>query len=515
MKNKLKNICISVTLLALTACGGGSGGSGSTTPSTGESSSTNNPNGGGTTSNPNTPPPVNYGNNAVGVLQFGLIKNARIEIYKIDASGTRSKKPIFKEKTTDGNINQAGFFNTHSSELEDKTYYVYKYAYTAYLNEDKKTQDIDTNLDGKEDTKYIPMDSGIGSTEINIEVMVRGEWIKNLGNKPFRITPMLHAIQRTVNQSGATSGLYEKFSNQAKQYIKKDINKDGVIDIKDAIVYDAVYNQQDTYLAYKDLVQRSEMSEFRDYDTTGEYYSTDKGSMKLNCNPFFGTALRDDSVAIAAGSDALYTIDISDPSDMSLLGELGGENHLVAFSKSSHNIVYIAEGVYSPRNHNGRSFKIIDISNANAPKVITTVGADNIESFKLSSDMKQLYILRATGALEVYSLEDEQYPKLIKQMNVSSDAMEIELSEDKNKLHIVSIDKGYRILLGKDELRTIRTVDINTKSISKHSMTYRNQLRDVISEKNKNLITMGDTRKDKKFQFQCSLMGKAFKSYTK
>jgi len=523
MKNKLKNIFLIATVILFTACGGGSGGS---TPSTGASSSTNS---GGTTSNPNTPPPVNYGSNAVGVMQFGLIKNARIEIYKVDASGTISKKPIFKEKTTDGDINHAGFFNTHSSELEDKTYYVYKYLCN-HGTDDKDTQDIDTNLDGVEDTKYTPMDFEATSSLIEIEVMVRGEWLKNLDGKPFRITPLLHAIYITVGPSGGSSGLYEKFNNMTKEYIKNDINKDGVIDIKDALVFNPVHNQNDAYLAYYDVVQDTEMYDYRniyiisDYYVEGlnrpeNHYSTKVGSLDLDCSPG-PTGLRDDTVAITTGGDSvrsIYTIDIRDPYDMRLLGRFDGSDkqELVAFSKSSRNIVYVDSGSYNrDTRKSDRSFIVLDISDASNPKIIDSLGG-GMKSYRLTADMEKLYILRRGNTIDVYSLNDQQHPKKIKTISVpnyvSNDAYKIELSKNKNKLHIIS--KPPRTSdVSDDIIRTIYTIDIGNHTIE-NTLTYRNVIADNANLKPYRIHT-SDKSTNKEFQFQCSFL-KQFESFKK
>jgi len=135
---------------------------------------------------------------------------------------------------------------------------------------------------------------------------------------------------------------------------------------------------------------------------------------------------------------------------------------------------------------------------------------DSVASYRLSADMKQLYILRKGIQIEVYSLSDERKPKIIKTIPVPNDTDHIELSKNKNKLHIVREPTGFKV---SERMRIIQTIDISNGTIEAHTLTYRNNLVNNEYEK-ENLIDLSDKSTNKQFQFQCSF-GDKFESYTK
>ena len=439
MHKTIKQILIGATVVAFTACGEGESTSGG-------------------------PSSVSFGNNTVGILQFGLLKNTKVEIYALSPDGEFSKQPLFTETTTDGNIKNAGRFNTHSSELEDKTYYVYRY-------NTNNSIDIDFNLDGKEDKGNDNLKAS--AAELNkqtMEVLIRGEWLKQLGGKAFRMTPLSFVITDNVDYKGrGTSGLSDKFNDVARRYIQTDINGDGNIDIKDALIYNPLTDLKKTKGAYRDVIREFEIffkkSMFYDEETflIAPKYTKVVGALNIGCRYDSilqsDTVLRDDTVAIAHGEESLIFVDISDPIEMSKISEIPKDYTLLSFSKSSHNIVYALTG-RSIRSY--RTLNVLDISDASSPKIISNKGSSktDILSYMFSADMQQLYFLTTSGKgtktyFDIYDLSDERQPKLIGRTKVNNFMDTIYLSKEKNKLYLASEDRKDR------NSAYIHTVDIS------------------------------------------------------
>ena len=162
--------------------------------------------------------------NVRGVAQLGLLKNATVKIFKINNDGTYTK--LWTETTSDGDIGSAGRFNTHSNELEDKSYYLYQVT---------DGEDIDADNDGVEDENAT-------TTQGAMRAIVRGEWLKDMDDDAFKITAISEMLY--INSANDIKnnyiGLTGALAKNAKELVGVDINSDGNIDAKDVLVFDPV-----------------------------------------------------------------------------------------------------------------------------------------------------------------------------------------------------------------------------------------------------------------------------------
>ena len=495
MNKTLKHILIGATAVAFTACGGGGSTPADTTTTTSGGTTTGGNTNGGTA-------PATFGNNTVGILQFGLIKNGIVEIFAMSPSGKIGSKPLFTETTTDGDINHAGRFNTHSSELEDKTYYLYQY-------KTRKGTDIDANLDGIEDKENTILTyDGWHQT---IKVLIRGEWIKKLEDKAFRITPLSFAITSSVDyEDKPTAGLKDKFHNMSKQYILTDISGDGNIDIIDALIYNPLTNLKDTADEYRDVIHKSQLAMYKNliHSSVEEYsYSKQIGAIAIGCYEYGHSALRDDDLAMVEGKEALTFVDISDPSDMSILTRIEQRLELMVFSKSSNNIVYALEKTTDSVPYS-RALKVIDISDAESPNIIFEEDPEGqyILDYRFSADMQQLYLVKILSNnktyFEIYDLSDEKKPNKLSSTLVNKDTFGIYLSDKKDKIYLAREDSDD------DSITYIESFDIRDFKILKSGTPVK--YIDLISGLQERI---SNKTKDNKTLFTC--VGTILKAFTK
>jgi len=455
MKNKIKNICISATLLVLTSCGGGSGG---TTPSTGGSNSTNNINSGGTTSNPNTPPPVSYGSNAVGVLQTGLMKNAEVTIHEISPSGRVDRNPLFKETTTAGDINHAGYFNTHSSELKDNSYYLYKYVGRSGVA-------LDMNMDGKQDPH---VDNYPEGEYDSVSVVVKGEWIKQLGNKVFRITYLSDLISNKLKYTAySTSGYEDKYQPIVQKYIKNDINSDGIIDMKDVISFNPLINLKDTVGEYRNVIWKNIVIAGRVFMNMHMFSKVrEVGSVDVNCGEAMYGIVKDDTRVLVDGSK-FTMIDTTDVTSMSVLGELDKNIEFIEFSKNKNTVYALTKD--KSKSYLNRSFVSIDIS-TDSPQLnyeISNNPNEDLFSYRFSNDKSRLYLIKriengSPRYLEIYDISETQ-ATLLKRHEISSKASDLYISENKNILYVVEDYDNALNIIREIDISNLNSIQIKGK----------------------------------------------------
>jgi hypothetical protein len=358
-KSKLNLYFLIVLTTLLTACGGGS--------SEGDDSANNEP----------TTEPAIYGNNVVGIAQFGLLKNAKVIIAKIPLGGGRAKK-VFEETTTDGNMSKAGRFNTHSSELEDKAYYLYAI---------QGGEDIDADGNGRENNPAFNNKNTSGKENVT-GAIVRGEWLKALGNKAFRITPLSHHILAiSTDDIKNYSGLRDKLHATANSYLKQDINGDGKQDMTDILVYNPLKDKAKIQDVFNDLIGRSvsfKQKQLSFYPDLNKY----KKIGQLDTVTGYTKAQRshdNKSFYLSTISAGFHIFDISAPYDMVKKGFI--DTDFDDFQISSDN-----KKVYGVDSTDGLT--IIDISNAYAPKEIGKFGGIHSYGYRdiiLSNDESKAF----------------------------------------------------------------------------------------------------------------------------
>ncbi|RUM68782.1 MAG: hypothetical protein DSZ05_00555 [Sulfurospirillum sp.] len=301
MNTTLKFIFVILVVVSISACGGGTGGS-----SVADDTKSGNESG---NSKENTTSYINkdeFGGNTIGIAQYGLLQNANTYIQKLDLTPYDGmlEDIIWREQTTGGDINHAGHFNTHSNQLEDKTYYIFS---------TDIGHDIDINFDGIAEEPVL-----VGHY---VHAIVRGEWIKNT-KKPLRITPLTEYVYEVAGGDKIEfAGLKDRLNTLAKKYIISDVNSDGIIDIKDIITFNPITDKSKAYDPMFDIIVPS-MNIFYRYESTfplsSKYEYTKKvGSIQIECNDY---AFAGPNNTIYCGNP-LKTIDMSDPYDPKFMNE--------------------------------------------------------------------------------------------------------------------------------------------------------------------------------------------------
>ncbi len=363
-----------ITLTALlTACGGSSGGN--------DDSVDNLP----------TTEPAIFGDNVVGIAQFGLLKNATVIIAKIPLAGG-SLKLAFEEKTTGGDMRTAGRFNTHSSELEDKVYYIFA---------TKGGTDIDPDGNGRENKSPFKGNSLSGA-------IVRGEWLKTLGNKAFRLTPLsTHITNISSDNISSYSHLREKLHATAKSYLKQDINGDGKLDMMDILVYNPLRDRAKVKDVYNDIIKKGQVflqkksfyypdvTKYKKIGILRTASGLEKKQLSKDGKTFY----------LATKSSGFHIFDVSDPYDMSEISSIG--TRISDFQISSDN-----KRVYGVSLTGGLS--IIDISNPSSPKTMGNFGAGYVRQhgyqgyirILISNDESKAFVLTMGSELYILDIKD-------------------------------------------------------------------------------------------------------------
>ena len=372
----------------LTACGGNS--------SDGNDSTDNQP----------TTEPAIYGDNVVGIAQFGLLKNATVKIAKIPLGGGRATL-AFTEVTSDGGMSKAGRFNTHSTELEDKAYYIYLI---------QGGDDIDPDGNGRENKPAFNNINKDGKKNLT-GAIVRGEWLKTLGNKAFRITPLSQLILGISTADIKNySGLRDKLHATAKSYLKQDINGDGKRNMLDVLIYNPLRDKAKVQDVFNDVIGRSVVFGQK----VLSYYpdlTTYKKIGQLDTVTGFTKAQRSQdnkTFYLSTISSGFHIFDVSDPYDMSEKGFI--DTDFDDFQISSDN-----KRVYGVYDTQGVGLTVLDISNPFSPTVLGKFGVIPDSGYRdilLSNDESKAFVF--TGReLQILDLKNPTNIRKISSIKMS------------------------------------------------------------------------------------------------
>jgi hypothetical protein len=192
--------------------------------------------GGGSSSNATS----ETNSSTTGTAQLGNLANADVTIYKIENNGLFS--PLWHEKTSSGTkLNTIGKFNTHSKELNNEDYYLYKVV---------GGEDWDADDNGNLDINYTE-NNGI------IRLIAKGSDIKSANNN-LRVTYVSEIIYEKVAKK-ITSGFNKaKFQTQLKDAIStilKDTNGSDSVNIQNMIKFNPVENKNKLNNSYRSNLQ--------------------------------------------------------------------------------------------------------------------------------------------------------------------------------------------------------------------------------------------------------------------
>ncbi len=368
LKPLFKLSILSLSMLFLVACGGGSTGGGEA--------------GGNDIDNPT---PIKYGNNTTGIHQFGLGSDSSVYMYRLTTEGKQKTIHAFTQSTTTGTMQTAGRFNTHSSELDDETFYIYDIF---------NGTDLDPDHDGKKNSYAIP--------GREIKAVVKGVWLKQLKGKPFRVTPLLNYI--TLENKDAIKnyiGLEEALNKSAKEYLKSDINGDGEINMLDVITYNPITDRKHTKDSYNYSI-RHWFSINNAISPIDLFYP--KSAIKKYANE--GGEILSNKQILSADKKHLYYVtktgfyilDVSDSYHKAPLAgkiEMPFEDNLLAYSpmvltKDRKHVLFIIAG---------KGLYVINVENPNTPRLVTLYTShrgSNIKEYNsivLSYNSKKAYLV--------------------------------------------------------------------------------------------------------------------------
>jgi hypothetical protein len=401
--------------------------------------------------------------NVRGVVQLGFLKNASVKIFKINNDGTF--RELYTETTTDGGVDNAGRFNTHSSELEDKDYYIYQVT---------GGESIDVNYDGIEDDN-VTTNKGI------LRAIVRGEWLKTMEDDTFKITALSekHYVNSLNYIKNNYAGLIGELYKSAKELLEEDINSDGDINAKDILAFNPILDKNMLKNDFKnkfDNVTNNILNHKNDYayfesrlgrwgvkkiisielsnDAKTAFISKqDKGILILDVSTIKSTLpdivemdvfarsitiSKDDKTMFVAGyQNGMSIYDLTDITDPKLLGNIPTEIAVNITLSKDEKTAFIADGT--------GGMKIVDITDLNNPEEIITVPTNNAIHVALSNDEKTAFIADASKGVRIINITDKTNPEELSLLDTEY-ARYIALSKDNKIAYLADDDYGLRII---------------------------------------------------------------------
>ncbi len=362
----------------------------------------------------------NDNNNTVpkGTVLLGNIANATVNIYRVETDGTLSK--LWTEITSNGAaLEEIGKFNLHLDELNDNDLYLY---------ESVGGTDWDVDDDGIKDTT---------GTTINgkLRALVYGNQIKNIKEK-FTISYITELQYRYLSNS-LTSITPQKLNNLSKKIFIKDINKDGLINHYDSIVFNPKNDENKI-----DLILKNKLSKLKNSIINNTSFKPKLSPTIKIQNNIYG------DVKIIAQNDYLYIISYSDikifdKTNINNISEVGSITINGFIDDAALNESYL----YLAKDFDG--FEIIDISDPSNPIEKGSIDFKGIEATKVK--VKDNYAFVAVGGkLRIIDVLDPENPIEISSITQKFGTSAIEpvgdylyLAEEGEGIDVVNIQDIY------------------------------------------------------------------------
>ncbi len=415
--------CTVISILLLHGCGGG-GSSGSSDDVT-----------------EIVPPPATAAESIQGIAQLGILTQATVEIFKVtDAINARFEK-LYTETTSDGDMDSAGRFNTHSAELEDERFYVYQVS---------GGTDIDADDNGTSDEVPV-VNHGV------LRAVVKGAWLKAMSSDMFRITAVSeHLYQKCYNEIAYTPyrrtlGIEHWATWESNNTLGTDLNGDGVIDGRDVAVFDPVSDREHL----RTPIQNKYSLIVDDIHNRKDSYSVNLRNVLSAISPlqqvdylsnmpeaYEAVVSRDDKTLYKVGEDYFSVIDVSDPKALRYIGVVadeGGRNLALSHDeKTAYSASY-------------RGLSVIDLSDRSAPRVVTTYPVDLAGEIVVSDDDRTLYISDDRYGVKLFDVTDRTAPQPIGSYRFDDPAnnarvISLALSADNTLLYVTNTTKGLAVL---------------------------------------------------------------------
>lgn len=134
-------------------------------------------------------------------------------------------------------------------------------------------------------------------------------------------------------------------------------------------------------------------------------------------------------IALMAGLDHLYSLDVSNPYNPEVLGIFG--------ALACYEFVLGDSIAYAYRSYN--DVILIDISNMEVPREISRFQLPNINSLCISPDENYLYLTCETDGLTIYDISDPELPRFVSQTPLPDDGWGIDVCVDEKQPNILFV----------------------------------------------------------------------------
>jgi len=330
----------------------------------------------------------------IGVAKLGLLKNAILNIYKINIYRTAQRQTmgltlLYQGKTTDGDINTAGRFNTHSSALDDNAYYIY---------EIEGGENIDYNEDGIEDNISV---TNYGA----VRTIVKGSTLKSLNDGEFKISLISERYFMQIYPN-LTSGFF-MFSpdNELKDNVNidADINNDGEIDEKDVLIFDPVNDKSKitTYYSYSDNYKN--LHKRASYQGQPIYIGWD-----FIGEPIDFELSQDEKTAYVVSAEGLRILDITKPNDIKSKALYRTARHIIGepTTNMATSVLLSSDETRAYITISGGGLLVLDIKDPTNPIKLGSFATDNAKDVVLSLDENTAYIADGLGSFKVLDISN-------------------------------------------------------------------------------------------------------------
>ena len=318
---------------------------------------------------------------AIATAKLGNLAEANVTIYKVEDNGTLTA--LYSEVTSGGDsLESIGKFNTHSNELDDDTFYLYKVV---------GGRDWDSDDDGN-------MDENATINHGTIRAIAKGSDIKDAG-EDFIVSYVTELVYEKI--ASTLKYHFDKESFQASlqkvtQGVINDVNGDGEVDINDMLTFDPQMDEQKLSYFYK-----------RQIDMIKKSIHSGKIPM-LNLS---------------------YTLGV--------LKQRQGNGIDVALSRDGSK-AYVADW-------NG-GLLIVDVRDPMHPQKLSSFDTDGYSyGVVLSSDETKAYVADDNKGLIIIDINDSTHPKKLGSFDIGGYASDVALSNDGTKAYVVG-SKGFIIV---------------------------------------------------------------------
>lgn len=433
---KIKLLIILASALFLVACGGG--GDGTTgQPSTGDTTTTDSSNSvsspvrnntdtddqTSTTTN-NVPVITDTTPGITGIAKLGLLRNATVNIYQVNIYRTAQRESmgltlLHTTQTTDGDINSAGKFNTHSSALKDDDYYIY---------EIQGGENIDYNEDGVEDTVSVP---NYGA----IRALIKGSTLKSLGEENFTLSLVTEKYSMGIYGGLTHVGFIISPDDEIQEAVNVDgdVNGDGSIDEKDVFAFDPVSDKDkitshtfydDEYASLHKRTNTYGQPLYLGWDFVGE--------------PVDFVLSNDEKTAYVMSEAGLRILDISNADDIRQKSFY--RTIIYSMEEADKNVgtsvILSADETKAFLTISDGGLRILDISDPTNPIQLGSYATNDAKDVVLSADEKRAYIADGLGSFKVLDISNYADIKETSALVTDYDAYYISISKDGNHVFV-------------------------------------------------------------------------------